>query len=489
MRPVLSILASATVCAALAGCEVGPNYRLPPSPEPADARFVSATPVIAASSPAAADWWRLYQDPALDGLVQAALQHNTDLQIAAADLAQARALLNQARAGLFPSTGESFGGNFGRSALGDFEASTQGRRASDEWDYDAALDVSYEVDLFGQVRRTIEAAKADAQAAAAAQDMVRITVAAETARAYADACAFHEQADVARRSVLIEQQTFDIALRQREAGAASDLDIARAATLLDQTRAQIPTLDGQRRSALYQLAVLTGRRPEDISPEADSCMAPPTLGQPIPVGDGAALLRRRPDVKQAERQLAAATARIGVAAANLFPAVTLGATTATGGPTLASLGRYQNVTLGAGPLISWSFPNLAVAASQTAGAKAAASAALSTYHGAVLAALQETEQALTAYGGELERRAALVSARDHSDEALRLAKIQFDAGSASFLDLLVAQSTEANAQAALAQSDQALIADQITVFKALGGGWENAPKVEPAKADYSAMNR
>jgi NodT family efflux transporter outer membrane factor (OMF) lipoprotein len=311
---------------------------------------------------------------------------------------------------------------------------------------------------------------------------VRITVAAETARAYADACAFHEQADVARQSVQIEQQTFDIAVRQRDAGATSDLDVARAATLLDQTRAQIPTLEGQRRSALYQLAVLTGRPPELISPEADACKAAPGLEQPIPVGDGAALLRRRPDVKRAERQLAAATARVGVAVANLFPAVTLGAAATSGGPTLGSLGRYQNVTLSAGPLISWSFPNLAVAAAQTASAKAGASAALSTYNGVVLNALQETEQALAAYGGELDRHAALVSARDHSSEALRLAKVRFDAGGASFLDLLDAQRTQADAQAALAQSDQALITDQIGVFKALGGGWENAPKVEPAKA-------
>ena len=482
MKPNLSLMAGVAVCLALAGCEVGPNYRLPPPPETAGAGFVSAAPAITPPGPAAPDWWRLYQDKALDGLVQDALRHNTDLQTAAANLAQARALLNESRAGLFPSTSEAFGGNFGRSALGDFEASTQGRKAPDVWSYDAALDVSYEVDLFGQVRRTIEAAKADAQAAAAVQNLVRITVAAETARAYADACAFHEQADVARTSVQIEQQTFDIALRQRDAGATSDLDVARAATLLDQTRAQIPTLEGQRRSALYQLAVLTGRPPAEISPEADACKVPPNLTQPIPVGDGAALLRRRPDVNSAERQLAAATARIGVATANLFPAITLGAAAGSAGPTLGSLSRYQNVTLGAGPLISWSFPNLAVAASQTAAAKAAASAAMSTYHGAILAALEETEQALTAYGGELERHGALISARDHANEALRLATIQFDAGSASFLDLLVAQTTEANAQAALAQSDQALIADQISVFKALGGGWENAPKVEPAKA-------
>jgi NodT family efflux transporter outer membrane factor (OMF) lipoprotein len=468
---------------ALAGCEVGPNYRAPPSPEPAGSGFISATPAIAApAAQPAPEWWRLYQDPALDGLVQEALAHNTDLQTAAANLAQARAVLNQARAGLFPSTSESFGGNFGRSALGDYVASTQGRRQPDKWGYDAGLDVSYEVDLFGQVRRSIEAAKADAQAAAAGENLVRVTVAAETARAYADACAFHEQADVARQSVQIEQQTFDIAQRQRDAGASSDLDVARAATLLDQTRAQIPTLEGQRRSALFQLAVLTGRPPQQISQAADACKTPPGLDQPIPVGDGAALLRRRPDVQRAERQLAAATAGIGVATANLFPAVTLGASSTAGASTLGGLGQYKNITLSAGPLITWSFPNLAVAAAQTASAKASASAALSTYNGVVLNALQETETALTTYGGELDRHGALASARDNANNALRLAKVQFDAGSASFLDLLLAQRTEADAQAALAQSDQALIADQITVFKALGGGWENAPVVQPAKA-------
>ncbi len=478
MRRVLPLY----LCATLAGCEVGPNYHLPLSPEPAGAGFIAATSAATAPTAPVADWWRLYQDPALDFLVQQALSHNTDLQTAAADLAQSRALLLQARSGLFPSTSESFGGNFGRGSLSNFLANSQGRRANDTWSYNAALDVSYEVDLWGQVRRTIEAARAGEEASAAAQDIVRITVAAETARAYADACAFHEQVDVARRSLDIQQQTFDIAKGQRDAGAASDLDVARAATLLDQTRAQIPSLEGQRRSALFQLAVLTGRPPEEVSPQADACALPPSLGRPIPVGDGAALLRRRPDVKRAERLLAAATARVGVAVANLFPSVTLGAASTAGGPELASLGQYKNITLSAGPLISWSFPNLAVAAAQTAAAKAGASGALSSYDGVVLNALKETEQALAVYGGELDRRAALASARDNANEALRLAKIRYEAGGASFLDLLDSQRTEAQAEAALAQSDQALIDDQITVFKALGGGWENAPMVEPAKA-------
>ncbi len=202
------------------------------------------------------------------------------------------------------------------------------------------------------------------------------------------------------------------------------------------------------------------------------------------MGDGAALLRRRPDVQQAERSLAAATARIGVATANLFPAVTLGATTTAGGPTLAQPRPISATWPWASAPDQLVLPQPRRRGAQIQQAKAAASAALADLTTArSWPPCKETEQALTAYGGELDRHGALASARDHSDEALRLAKIQFDAGSASFLDLLVAQGAEANAQAALAQSDQALIADQITVFKALGGGWENAPKVEPAKAD------
>ena len=468
---------------ALAGCEVGPNYRLPAAPQGASGAFVSAAPAIAATGEINDDWWRLYADPALDGLIQDALTNNKDLQTAAANLAQSRALLLQARAGLLPSTSETFGADYGRSALADYVASTNGRRAPDAWIYQAGLDVSYEVDLFGQVRRGIEAARADAQASQAALDLVRITVAAETTRAYADACAFHEQADVARQSTQIEQQTFDIAKRQRDAGGSSDFDVARAATVLDQTRATIPTFEGQRRAALFQLAVLTGRPPAEISQAADACLSPPVLTQPIPVGDGSALLRRRPDVRRAERQLAAATARVGVATAGLFPQVTLGGTASSAAPTIGGLGNYPNVAFGVGPLISWTFPNLATAYAQTQAAKAGASAALSSYQSAVLGALQETEQTLTAYGGELERHAALKSAQANSSQALRLAKVRFDNGGASFLDLLDAQRTEADTRAALAQSDESLIADQIGVFKALGGGWRTAPRIEPAKAN------
>jgi outer membrane protein TolC len=187
------------------------------------------------------------------------------------------------------------------------------------------------------------------------------------------------------------------------------------------------------------------------------------------------MLRRRPDVREAERNLAAATARIGVATANLFPTVTLGGALNSAAPTLGGLGQYRNVSFGVGPLINWTFPNTLVAGAQIQQAKAAASGSLAAFNGAVLNALKETEQALSAYGSELDRHGALQTARDQSAEALRLAQVRFQAGGASFLDVLDAQRTLVSAEAVLAASDELLVADQITLFKALGGGWEEAP--------------
>ncbi len=478
MRRLLII---APVAALLAGCAVGPNYERPKAAGTDTGPFAATGPGETGAAPSS-QWWRLYNDRVLDRMVQDALVHNTDLQQAVANLGQARGLLNQARAGYFPSTALSAGDQYGRTAFSDFAAGAQGQKAPNAWIYTAGLDVSYEVDLFGQVRRTVESARANAEAIQAARDAVAVTVAAETARAYADACAYGEALDVAKRSLEVVRQGYDITVRQRDAGGLSDFDVAREATLLAQTKAEVPVAENQRRSALYQLAVLTGRTPETMMAEAEACHAPPRLDQPIPIGDGAGMLRRRPDVRQAERSLASATARIGVATSNLFPTVTLGGALSSAAPTVSGLGQYRSVSFGIGPLISWTFPNTLVASAQIQQAKAAAAGALANFNGSVLNALKETEQALSAYGSELDRHSSLQTARDQSAEALRLANVRLQAGGASFLDVLDAERTLVSADTALAVSDEALVADQITVFKALGGGWEDAPPVAaPAK--------
>jgi NodT family efflux transporter outer membrane factor (OMF) lipoprotein len=474
---VLSIVAAGSL--GLSDCAVGPSYVAPKTDTSAAGPFVSAAPSSAASQPTPADWWRLYQDPVLDRLVREALVENNDLKVAAANLANANAVVSQARAGLFPSTDLTAAAGYGRSGTADLVAALTGTKAKAGWGYSTGFSAAYQIDLFGQIRRSIEAAKANAQAYEAVEDAVRVTVAGETAAAYANVCGYAQQAAVARHSLRLVQDSYDLTVVQRDAGSASDFDVARAATLMQQARAAIPTLDGQRRAALFELTALLGKTPAQAPADAAACQTPPRLNQPLPVGDGAALLRRRPDVRQAERRLASATANIGVAIASLYPSVSLGGAINAGAAKPSQMFNYGSVSYSAGPLISWTFPNTLVALAQIRQARAAASGALAGFDSTVLRALKEAEQALTAYAAELDRHAALANARDRADEAYRLAKIQFDAGAASYLDLLSAETTLVAAEQALAASDQQISSDQVAVFQALGGGWEDAPVVTP----------
>jgi NodT family efflux transporter outer membrane factor (OMF) lipoprotein len=467
---------------ALAACAVGPNYRAPQTPTGAGAPFVSATPAIAAADQPPADWWRLYNDPTLDSLVQEALTENQDLKVAAANLLKASGVLAQARAGLFPTTQLSANDLWGKTGSQQLVASLTGAKAEPAWLGAGAFNVSYEVDIFGRIRRSIEAARADAAATAEAENVVRITVAAETARAYANACAFAEQADTAQRSADLSQQVLALTTRMRDLGAKSDFDVASAAAVYDQAKAAIPTFEGERRSQLYELAVLTGRPPAEISQAAAACKAPPTIKTPLPVGDGAALLKRRPDVRQAERTLAADTARIGVATADFYPTVSLTGNAASSGTSLKQIASAGSFSYQFGPLITWSFPNLLVARAEVIQAKAQASGDIASFNSVVLNALKETEQALTAYDAELARHHALVANVSDNQRAFDLAQVQLQRGSISFPDLLQTERNLEAARAELAASDQALIDNQVAVFQALGGGWEDAPTVVPPKA-------
>ena len=196
------------------------------------------------------------------------------------------------------------------------------------------------------------------------------------------------------------------------------------------------------------------------------------------MGDVQALFKRRPDVRQAERQLAANVARIGVATANLYPTISIGASAETAAGGAGGLTSISNLSYGVGPLLNWTFPNTLVAQAQIREARATASASYANFQATVLQALQDTEEALTTYGAELDRNAALVTARDQSMLAFKLAQVQYDNGAISYLDVLTAETNLVDSNSSLAQSDQALASDQVTVFKALGGGWEQAPPVE-----------
>ena len=461
-------------CAALSSCVVGPSYRPPTPPAGAEAPLRSVRLEAEQRTPPPDDWWRLYSDPLLDRYVSEAFEANPDLKTAEANLSAARAALQASRSANFPSTQAKASGVYGRDITTDEILETVGRRPVTTWLFDTVLDLSYELDLFGRVRRSIEGSRADAEAAAAGRDEVRVTIAAETVRAYAQLCTLGEQLDVARRSLAVVSREAQITGRRREDGAGPELDVVRTQGVVAQVRASIPLLEGQRRAALFELAALLGRTPARAPLEAETCVAPPRLASLIPVGDGAALLRRRSDVRLADRRLASATATVGVAVADLYPRITLTGSYGGAAPDLADLTRNAGLAWGVGPEISWTFPNQAAPRARIRQAKASAEAALDSFDSTVLQALKETEQALTAYGAELDHHQALGEAQDRARRALKIADDQYLAGSLASLDVLTAEQAQVAADSAVAESDSTLVQDQIAVFKALGGGWKTA---------------
>ncbi|MGN8083253.1 efflux transporter outer membrane subunit [Variovorax sp. 22077] len=450
------------------GCASGPDYHPPATRLTAAGSFVSQPADTNAAASPQPDWWKLYNDAALGNLVQDALSANTSLRVTLANLDRARAIYTEARGGLFPSTNVSAGVGYGR----DQTTWTGTDRAPTQWSYSGGLEIAYEVDLFGRVKRDIEAARSDTDAVAAAHEAAKVVVVAETTRAYIDACTYGESIDVARSSIELARRSLDLVNRQEHAGSASHLDVERAGVALARAQSNLSPLQGQRDAALFELAALTGRAPSQVPESARTCTKAPEIAQALPIGDGTALLRRRPDVRQAERRLAADTARIGVAVADLYPRVTLGAS----GNYLRNdyLKGNRTLSFSLGPLISWSFPNTMVARSRVAQAKAQAAASLATFDGAVLNALKESEQSLSTYGAAMQQRQALIEARDRADRAFQLADQRYRAGSISYLDVIVAQGTLIDARSQLAAADQRVGSARVGVFKALGGGWELA---------------
>ncbi len=463
-----------TLALALAGCAaVGPDYQVPReavSQRPsAQSSFVQAQEDVYRQEAVPGHWWRLYNDPALDGLVEKALAANTDLRVASANLERAQAAVQETKAQQQPTIGVNASPTFGHvSGLQEIQP---GIDPPNRWSYSTGASVSYQLDLFGQIRRAVEASTDDAQAAQAAYDATRVTVAAETARAYANLCAAGMQLASAQHSVQVQRESVDAVGRLQRAGRGTTLDVTRARSQLEQLQANLPPFQAQQRTALYRLAALTGQTPGEISPTLLQCASAPKLTETIPVGDGAQLLRRRPDIRQAERTLAASTARIGVATADLYPKITLGLSAASGGPA-AMFGDRGTFSWSVGPLISWTVPNTGAAQARIAEAQANTKAAAARFDATVLNALRETESALVVYARQLDRDTALRAARDQSAEAASQARRLFQYGKTDYLTVLDAERTLASNESALAASQAELSNDQIAVFLALGGGWE-----------------
>ena len=468
MRNLLIATVSALT---LAACAAGPDYARPTLPAASSGPFLSAKAGVTSTAPAPNDadpqWWRLYQDPVLDALVQDALAANADVRVAVARIAKARASLREVRGDRLPSTEVSAGATYGR-ITGNRLPQGIDRQS---WVVDAGLTVGYEVDLFGRVSRGVEAARGDVAAAEADADAVRVTVAAETARAYADAASAADRLSVAERIVSLLDKSVALTARRAEVGLTTKLDTARVAALRDQRAADIPAIAAERDAALFRLATLTGRAPADLPPVAAERRTTLRLEQPIPVGDGAALIARRPDVAAAERRLAAATARIGVATADLYPQITLGGSIGQTSSGLGNLFGAGPLRWLLGPLINWNFLNQEVARARIAGAQADTQAALATFDGTVLGALGETETALSSYAHMLDRRTALQAARDQAETAVKITRAQQREGAIDGLEALDAERTFAEAEATLALADARIADAQVDLFRALGGRW------------------
>jgi NodT family efflux transporter outer membrane factor (OMF) lipoprotein len=469
----------ALIAALPTACRVGPNYHAPSLPSGAEAPLVSLNTTLETPTPPPDAWWRLYNDSRLDELIQEALQANANLAAADANFAAARAVLSAVHANRYPSTEAAASGVYGRDPVTEEILELGGHAPQTLWLYEDILQAAYEVDLFGRVHRSIEAASANADSVAAVRDSVRVVVAAETARTYAGVCAIGEQLKVAQHSLEVVSHEADITARSQEEGRNSEYEVKRAQALVAQARSSIPQLEGQRRAALFELTAILGRTPANAPSDLEGCVTPPQLTSLIPVGDGAALIKRRPDVRQAERRLAAATAGIGVATAELYPVIGLKGFYGGVATQPSQLTTNLGLAWGVGPSISWTFPNQAGPRARVRQAKASQAAALASFDSVVLTALKETEQALSLYSAALDNRQSLTEAQEKIHGSFDIAHDQFMAGSLSNLDLLTTEQSLLALDAAVASSDAALVQDQIAVFKALGGGWRSESQPKP----------
>ena len=470
MRSLRSLTVFATALM-LAGCmTVGPDYKVPEDAI-VHAPFAKGTidgvdGRIATQAAVPDNWWQLYNDPVLNGLIAAALHSNTDLRVAAANLAKSRADV------AFAQAQGGFSG--GASA-----AASRERLAGEQFlvpheipvmtDVDAGLRISYEIDLFGVIRRGVEAAQADDDAVQAAADVSRITVVADVVRAYVQTCAAGSQLAIARQSLDLQKERTEVTRKLRDAGRGNTPDVTREETEVQNLIASIPQFIEEQRVARYRLAALIAESPSDLPEAVFSCVRIPELDQPIPAGDGAALLKRRPDVREAERKLAASTARIGVAIGALYPTISIGASAGLVGQA-SDLPSIQTQHYGYGPLISWTFP-VNGARERISAAKAETQAQLARFDGVVLTALRETESGLATNAADSDRVVALQAAQESARKAADQVHRLYVSGRESFISDLDATRTLTSADAHLAAARAKTAQDQVTLFLALGGGW------------------
>ena len=518
--------------AAVSGCAVGPEYRTPESTTPATWSGIepaksSTQPAGPSTRPAEVTaWWRSLNDPVLNSLVERAVQSNLDLRVAEARITEARAARGVVAADLWPqgnlggsytyrggslNTGpKSEGGlSVGRQvrnsainsgvrwlttvlsggtttpttlagALGQAVSTTVSNRLAgsgptasrDQNLFQAGFDASWELDVFGGTRRAIEAADADLAASEETHRDVLVTLLSEVALNYVQLRGFQRRLAITQENIRIQQDTLELTQTRHKAGFIGKLDVAQAAAQLASTQSQVPLLKTAIKQTIYQPSVLLAKSPGALLPELEREGPIPATVPEVPIGLPSDLLRRRPDIRAAERQLAAATARIGVATADLFPKFSL---TGSFGPQSRTINRMldrQSLAWSVGPGVTWPVFDGWRIRSNIKVEDARQEQALATYEQTVLIAFQEVENALAAYTDEQVRHQFLAEAVAASQESTALSNEQYAAGFTAFLNVLDAQRTLYASQDQLVQSETTMVTNLIALYKALGGGWE-----------------
>jgi multidrug efflux system outer membrane protein len=459
MRPYRLVLVL-TLGLTAAGCAARSAHT---PPDPAKAALPTLDPALFSSTPYDPRWWTEFEDPALDALEAAALAVNHDIRIAIARLAQARAVFDDTKLDRYPTVTVGASVDRREQAQPGFTDEPIGSTT-----YRAGFDAIWELDFFGRVRSQVRAAAADAGAFEASLDDVRVLVAAEVARAYFELRGLQHRLAVAERSLENQRQTLRLTEVRRDAGYGETFDVASAAARVAAIEASLPPLRSGIAAREHRLAVLTAARPGALAVDVSPRSYPP-LAKALPVGDPTELLKRRPDVRAAERRLAAAAAREGVAYADLFPRVTvsgfLGFVAGRGSLFGTSDSRAWAVT----PALQWAAFDLGSARARLRGAEAGTRESLATYQQTVLTALEEASNAFVSYREQQQRLLKLHDQARESARAASIARTRYREGVSDFLALLDAERTELSAQDAVATAEADVFTGAVAVYKSLGG--------------------
>lgn len=461
---LLKPLTPSLLALALAACAVGPDYQAP-NTEPA--RLDTDVQAKAFDrSRFESVWWKQFDDPALNQLVQASLQGNRDLRVAFARLKAARAIREDAENDNLPVVSSRASSELGK---GQIPGQTERRVNSER--YDLGLDMAWELDLFGRIARQIEASEAQEAAAEADLQQLQVSLIAELVDAYGQLRGAQLREKIALANLKTQQDSRSITETLRDAGVGNELDVVRADARLAAVEATVPQLQAEQVRARNRIATLLGQRPDALSVDLSPKQLP-AIAKALPVGDPGELLRRRPDIRSAERQLAAATANVGVATADLFPRVSLsgflGFTAARG----SQIGSSAASAWALGPSITWAAFDLGSVRARLRGAKADADGALANYEQQVLLALEESSNAFSDYGKTQQRLQALMRQSDASRKAAELASVRYREGTVDYLVLLDAERERLSAEDAQAQGEVELYRGIVAIYKALGGGWQ-----------------